>query len=425
MDMPITEIAVVVFAALMGGILLTRINQPPIVGYILAGLILGPSGFKLVADSKSVHELAELGVLLLLFLVGMELDLSSFRKFWKQTVGALIAQLTACFLLVQLGGSLFGWPFPIVLFLTFAIALSSTAVAVNMLDTTKLMHTNTGKLTIGILVAQDIAFIPMMLILRTVGGDAFEYMVIVKLVLSVVVLVGLIIYLSGREPLELPHSAQLVKHPELIPLTALGFCFGLAAIMGLLKLSPAYGAFLAGLILGNSSKRQKVIQNTHPIQIVLMMVFFLSIGLLLDLQYIWAHLSKVLGLLFLVTIFKTLLNIGILRVMRQCWSDAFLSGLLLSQVGEFTFLLASATLAHKIIDPQLYKLIISVTALSLVMSPLWYTMIKRLRSISQRNALNFRQVVGETLGTELSACSRAAHKIKEITHHKKDPHADL
>lgn len=416
----ITQIAIVVFVALLCGIGLTRIKQPPIVGYILAGLILGPSGLQLIQERELVNELAEMGVLLLLFLIGMELDLSSFRRVWKTTVGALCLQLLGCFIATQAIGFFLDWSLNAVLFLTFAIALSSTAVAVNMLESAKLLHTNTGRITIGILVAQDIAFIPMVLILRTLGGEGFDYLIILKLLGSIICLVALIGYLSRRDPIELPLTDLFKEYSELIPLASLGFCFGLAALMGLIDLSPAYGAFIAGLIVGNSSKRQKIIANTHPIQIVLMMVFFLSIGLLMDLQYIWDNLGTVLLIFFIITLFKTILNIAILHLFKQNWSDSFLSGLLLSQVGEFTFLMATVTLTYKVISPEQHKLIVSVTALCLVMSPVWYTFIKRLKSLSKRHLLSFSQVVDTTLGREIEACSNLAHKVSDKIKEKRN-----
>ena len=190
--------------------------------------------------------------------------------------------------------------------------------------------------------------------------------------------------------------------------------------MGLVDLSPAYGAFIAGLIVGNSSKRQKIIASTHPIQIVLMMVFFLSIGLLMDLHYMWENIGTVLMLFMIVTMFKTVLNISILRLFKQNWSDSFLSGVLLSQVGEFTFLFASVILTYKVISPEEHKLVVSVTALCLVMSPLWYTFIKRLKGISKRHLLDFKEVVDSTMGREIKACSNIAHKVTDKIKEKTD-----
>ena len=133
--------------------------------------------------------------------------------------------------------------------------------------------------------------------------------------------------------------------------------------MGAIGLSPAYGAFLAGLAIGNSAEREPMLAVVRPIQSVMLMVFFLSIGLLRDLQFVWDNLGTVLFLFLIVTLFKSALNIAIFRLLRESWQRSFMSGVLISQLGEFSFLLAASATAVAAISPEESKLIISVTVL--------------------------------------------------------------
>ncbi len=374
----LTGLAVVVLAAVICGVVMSRLRQPAISGYILAGILLGPSGLALVENRDQITVLADLGVLMLLFLVGMELSLSGFKSVWR---GALVATL------LQIAGSvgatlvlslLFGWSLGLSVLLGFVIALSSTAVVIKMLEGMNILNTPLGKATVGVLIAQDLAFVPMMLILASLAGDGFGVFGMFRVGFSVVVLVLLILYLTRRRKISLPFASMVAGHRDLTPLRGLAFCFGAAALTGYLGLSPAYGAFLAGLVIGNSTERRAMMRGVQPIQSILMMVFFLSIGLLINLDFILANMGTVLLILFMVTVFKTGLNIGVLRLAREPWPHAFIAGMLLAQIGEFSFLLGQAGVSSGLIGREEGDLVIAVTALSLLISPLWLVIARRL-----------------------------------------------
>jgi CPA2 family monovalent cation:H+ antiporter-2 len=171
---------------------------------------------------------------------------------------------------------------------------------------------------------------------------------------------------------------MVAGHPDLTPLRGLAFCFGAAALTGYLGLSPAYGAFLAGLVIGNSTEHRAMMRGIQPIQSILMMVFFLSIGLLINLDFIFSNMGTVLLILFMVTVFKTGLNIGVLRLAREPWPHVFIAGMLLAQIGEFSFLLGQAGVSSGLINREEGDIIIAVTALSILISPLWLATARRL-----------------------------------------------
>jgi CPA2 family monovalent cation:H+ antiporter-2 len=377
-SLDLTAIAVVVTAATLCGTLIRRLGQPSIVGYIFAGILLGPSGLALISDRGQVGTLAELGVLMLLYFVGMELSLRSFRRSWRIAVFTALLQIVASVVLLLAFTRLFNWSASHAILFGFVLALSSTVVAIRMLEEVGELRTRVGRITVGVLVAQDLAVAPMLIVVDGMSGEAFQYSLVFKIVLSIGLLAAATLYLSRRRHVNLPLVAVTVGSVDLTPVAALTWCFGFAAIAGIMGLSPAFGAFFAGLLIGSSAQRHAVSETARPIQSVLLMVFFLSIGLLIDLQFLWENIGLVLMLWLFIVVFKTALNTGVLRFMGETWQRAFLSSLILAQIGEFSFVLGAAAIDRQVVDADIHRLIVAVTVVSLVTSPLWLNSARRL-----------------------------------------------
>lgn len=393
-------LAVVILVALSCGMIFTRMRQPAVIGYILAGVVLGPAGFGLVRNEENIALLADLGVLLLLFVVGMELSLRAFRRIWRIALATVALQTTAALLVVWLIGQVMGWPMVAILLLAFVLALSSTAVAVKILEDIGELRTRTGRIAVGILIAQDLAIVPMILLLDVAALGEFSLLAAARIVASVALLLLLILFLSRRQRVNLPLPAIVAGHADLTPLLGLACCFGAATISGLLGLSPAYGAFLAGLTIGNSNLRVGMLDTVIPIQSILMMVFFLSIGLLIDLSLVWANLGVVVVMLLVATVGKTIVNLAVFAALRLPWAQALLIALVLSQVGEFSFLLGSIGLSRGVISSEEFRIIITVTALSLAVSPLWMGAVRRLHRVATFQRVSVRYVFRIAFGRE-------------------------
>lgn len=403
----LTSIALVVVAALLCGLGMERLKQPALLGYMVAGVLLGPSAFGLVTDQSQIGVLAELGVLMLLFVIGMELSLRIFKRIWRLAAAAAALQITASLAVFWLLAFVFGWPTPMAVLMGFVVALSSTAVAIKILQDAGEIKTRGGRIAVAVLIAQDMAVVPMMLTIGVMGRGGFDWMSAVSLTGAVALLGGLVWYLSRGRKLIIPIPAILhAKREELGPLVAIALCFGAAAISGLLGLSAAYGAFIAGLVIGNSNLKDQVFREVKPIQSVLMMVFFLSIGLLIDLNYVWTNLGTVLAILFMVTVFKTVLNVTIVRVLGQPWPVAVLSGIALAQIGEFSFLLAGVAVGSGVIPPETSRLVVAVTVLSLLMSPLWTITARRLHGLAADGIDTMDEVWAIAWGRETEMAKR-------------------
>ncbi|MEM9684265.1 MAG: cation:proton antiporter, partial [Pseudomonadota bacterium] len=228
---------------------------------------------------------------------------------------------------------------------------------------------------------------------------------------AVGLLVLMIWYLSRRKRVTLPFARIVGGNHDLEPLAALVFCFGAAGLTGLLQLSPVLGAFLAGIVIGNSTARSTMIPATRPIQSILLMVFFLSIGLLIDLVFIWDNIGTVILLLFIIAVVKTVLNIGILRVLREPWPHAFIAGVMLAQIGEFSLVLGQTATSSGLISREIHQLIIASVAFSLLLSPLWLSTARRLLRILLLSVTSFSGTIDVFRTRRVAAVLRYTHQL--------------
>ena len=368
-----------------------RFKQPAIVGYILAGMILGPSGFGIIEETDAAKTLAELGVLLLLFLIGMELSLRAFKTVYKIAFLVVLIQIVLSVLITTTIGWAMAWTTQQGILLGFVLAVSSTAVTVKVLADIGELRTHFGRITVGVLIAQDLAVVAMLLIIEALNPNtSFDYSIIWRTAIALAIVAGLIKFLSRRERMRLPLRSAFGVDREVVPIAALAFCGVCATASGLMGLSTAFGGFLAGLIVGNSSERQIVLRGTRPIQSVLLVVFFLSVGLLIDIKFFFEHLGTLLVVFILATVAKGLINVVALRISGQPWEQSVIAGVTLGQIGEFAFVIASVGLTVGAIDNDGYKIAVAVIALSLMLGPIWVALERRLRA-------------AEDLGERLSA----------------------
>jgi CPA2 family monovalent cation:H+ antiporter-2 len=400
----LTALALLLLAAVLAGLLMNRLRLPAVVGFILVGTTLGPTGFGVIAQSPSIETLADLGVLMLLFILGMELRLQSFRALLPLAVGVTIGEIVVMTGATSLVGQLASGEATSAIVIGFMLAISSTAVAIKMMDDADEAQSRAGKLAIAILVAQDLAVIPLLLIVGAMAphaGSVGVALIAGKLLGTGALLIGFIVLLTRIKSFRFPASEFFLKDFDVGTLGVLGICFAAASASGLLGLSPALGAFLAGLAVGHSTLRRTAITLAQPVQSILLFIFFLSIGLLIDLHYVLAHLGLITLVLAMVTLGKTALNFALLRVARQPGEVAFPAALFLSPVGEFSFVLATAAAGAGALTPEGHKLAIAVIALSLLVSPLWFIGARRAHILALRGITGADALIRQSYAQEL------------------------
>ncbi|OIO73096.1 MAG: cation/H(+) antiporter [Zetaproteobacteria bacterium CG1_02_53_45] len=375
LDPVMLVITIVLFCTVLIAYVSVRLKQPIVVAYILSGIVLGPSGLAIIEDHDVVTRIGEIGVIMLLFFVGMEVSIPRLLQRWKIAfVGTNIQiaiSVAACVGLALLfdmswqEGVLFG----------FIISLSSTAVVLKMLKDSGELELPMGQNALGVLLVQDMAIIPMMVMLSVLGGVHATAADISKQVVGGIAVLVFVTWLMRSKRFHIPSS--LIGDTDQRMMLGLLLCLGSASLTGWLGLSPGLGAFLAGVLLASSDKAEWVHEHLGPVHIIFMALFFMSVGMLVDIDYLLAHFDMVIGVTLLVFLFNAGTNVFVMRALGEDWETSLLTAGLLSQIGEFSFLLAAVGLHMALIDESLHSLTVLVIALTLILSPMWHALIKR------------------------------------------------
>ncbi len=364
------DIVIIVVAALVGALLAQRLKQPLILGYIFAGIVVGPhTGGVTVGDTHEIEMLAEIGVALLLFALGLEF---SFKELKPVRHIALIGTPIQIVLTIGIGfglGRYLGWPFATAVWLGALISLSSTMVTLKTLMGRGLVGTLSSRVMIGMLIIQDLAVIPMMIILPQLSNPKAGLPLLVLAVIKSIAFLMVMFYF-GRKllPRLLMHVAQWnSRELFILSITAMGLGIGYATY--LFGLSFAFGAFVAGMVLSESDYGHQALSEIIPLRDIFGLLFFTSVGMLLDPLFFFENTGKIVSLLLIVSFFKG----GIFYILASMFGYINIIpmavGLGLFQVGEFAFVLARVGIETHSIDQNIYSLVLSISVLSMVLTP--------------------------------------------------------
>ncbi len=370
-------------AILILGLLLRSLKQPHVVGYLVAGVILGPHGMALVQDEATLGRLDAIGVVLLLFFIGMESSPGKLIENWKVAVLGTLLQIIISIACVWPLGLFLDWPIERIILIGFVISLSSTAVVLKLLQDWKEFDTKVGQNVLAILLAQDLAVVPMLIILAMFGDSSAEHGNIFLQVGGAVLIAVIVGYIAVKNTIHLPLSRILGDDLEMHVFAALAICLGLSLLTGLAGLSTALGAFVAGMLIGAAKETRWVHHSLEPFRILFVALFFVSIGMLVDIGFLLSHWYQVCALIFLVLVTNTFINGLILRMLGDNWRDSIYAGTLLSQIGEFSFVLAAVGIQAKIISGYGYQMTVVVISMSLLVSPAWIMLVKLVMKIKQ------------------------------------------
>ena len=372
MQFPLLKDIFVIFGLAVGVALIChRLRIPPVVGLIITGVIAGPHGLRLTTEAEAVKQLAEIGVIFLLFVIGLEFSIDSIRLVKRLFFvgGPLQVFITAG--LVALLVLAFGAEPPVAILVGLIASLSSTAIIMKLLQDRSELTSAHGKGTMAILIFQDIAFVPMMLVIPFLAGQGSDNMwrEIGLLVVKVGVIWFVVAFAAPRlVPMVLTHIARTQSN-ELFLLSIGVLCFAVAWLTSLAGLSLALGAFLAGLILSDSEHTHRTIENVLPFRDVFSSFFFVSVGMLLDARYVASNAPEVLlGALLVITL-KAAVTTGVILALGLPYRIAALTGLGLAQTGEFSLLLLSAGLAVGLVTGEGYQFILAACLFSMVAAP--------------------------------------------------------
>ncbi|HVP90027.1 MAG TPA: monovalent cation:proton antiporter-2 (CPA2) family protein [Terriglobales bacterium] len=364
------ELVVILAASVLVILVSHKLKLPSVVGFLLTGILIGPGGFSLVRDLRTVDVLAEVGVVMLLFLVGLEFTPDRLkriqRNFWLGG-GLQVVLTTAASVLVL---TLLRVPIGEAVFYGFLVSLSSTAVVLKILSDRGETDSPQGRIALGILIFQDLAVVPMVALVpvlanvRAVSPGA----ILARFLLAGAAIGAAFVAARFLMPRVL-HLVVRTRVREVFLIASLFICLGMALLTSSLGLSLALGAFLAGVVISESAYSHQVVSDILPFRDVFNSIFFISVGMLLNVGDAWRSRAVVAGLVLSIIVLKALIVALTVRILGFGSRIAWLTGLALAQVGEFSFVLAGVGRANGLLPNEVFQVFLASSILTIMATP--------------------------------------------------------
>jgi len=383
----LANLAIALVVAFVGGLLARQIGLPTIVGYLLAGMAIGPFTPGFVGDVEDIRQLAEIGVIFLMFGVGLHFSL---KDLWDVRQVALPGAMLQMAIATGLGfalSQLWGWAPLSGLMLGLSISIASTVVLLRGLMDNGLLSTTAGRIAVGWLVMEDLATVLILVMLPILFGGHNEqslWSAILSL-LKVALFVTVVLFIGRRLLPKLLDVIVATRSRELFILAAvaiaLGTAFGAAAFF---DVSLALGAFLAGVVLSETQFSHQIGDDVLPFRETFAVIFFVSVGMIVNPVYLWANAGQVLALTALIVLGKSFFTQLLGFVLPASGRTMLIVAAGLSQIGEFSFILGQAGVTLGLLTPEQYSLILAGSLLSIMVNPLMFRSIKTVERVMQR-----------------------------------------
>lgn len=386
-----------VFAALAH-----KLRLPPLAGYLLAGVVVGPFTPGYVADGHLAHQLAEVGVVLLMFGVGLHFSLKDLLSVKSIAIPGALGQMAVATVLGMLLGWGLGWPFAQSFVFGLALSVASTVVLLRAMEERRLMETERGRIAVGWLIVEDLAMVLALVLLPAIGlamhggaegGGTLTFGAIastVGLTIGKVVLFVALMLVVGKRLI--PWILKVVAHTgsrELFRLAVLAIALGVAfGAAGLFGVSFELGAFFAGMMMGESKLAQRATEETLPLRDAFAVLFFVSIGMLFNYQVVLTEPLVVLAALAIIVIGKSLAALGIVLAFGRPLRTALTIATSLAQIGEFSFILIGVGVAQELVSKEAQDVLLAAAILSILLNPLLFKLLDRAKPwLDARDAL--------------------------------------
>ena len=364
------EVVIIFALSTLVNLIFTKIKIPTVVGYLMTGIIAGPHLLGIVRAKEEIEILAEVGVIILLFTIGLEFSLKHLLKIRRIVFFGGFIQVTITAGVFYIASTFYGIGWKAGLFIGFLAALSSSALVLKILQERSELTSNYGRTILGILIYQDLLLVPLLLFANLLGSSELNIVhEIVLLFIKAIIIIGLV-YAGNKWLLpKLLHYIALTKNQELFMMSILLICFAIALLTSQLGMSLAFGAFLAGLMISESQYSHNAFSNLIPFKDTFTSFFFVSIGMLLDLNFVFGNYQLVILSIILVIVIKTIVAGGTGFILGHTLRGTVLIGIALSQVGEFSFILAKIGLNNSILNNYFYQLFLAVAVITMAIAP--------------------------------------------------------
>jgi CPA2 family monovalent cation:H+ antiporter-2 len=383
MELTILKDIVIIFTlSTLVNFVFTKLKIPTIIGYLLTGVVAGPYALALIQSMKEIELMAEIGVILLLFSIGLEFSLNHILKIRKIVFWGGLIQLSATTLVIMFISRFYDLSWNTAFFIGLLTALSSTAVVLKLLQERSELTSNYGRSVLGILIFQDIVLVPLLLFTPLIGGEIVNLPEQGSILLLKTFLIIGMVYVANRWLMpKILHLIAMTKNQELFLMSILLICLAVALFTSELGMSLAFGAFLAGLMISKSDYSHNIFGNIIPFKDTFTSFFFVSIGMLLDMNFVMENLALVVFTLLLVIVVKGAIGSLTAFILGHTLKGTILVGFAISQVGEFSFILAKLGLDYDIVTSYYYQLFLAIAILTMALTPLMVQVAGRLADL--------------------------------------------
>ena len=359
------NMAVILITAVIVLLIFNKLKLPTMIGLFITGIVLGHA----INDTSMISTLSELGVVFLLFIIGLEFSIEKFSAIKRYALIGGILQVSLTTALVTLLGLALGLTLNSAIFLGFLVAFSSTAIVMKIMQQKHLNHSVQGRVTLGILIFQDIAVIVVILITPLLGGQSIELHTFPALLIKIIG-IAILIFIGAKWfiPLALKDAAK-TKNRDLFMLLTLFICMGTTFATSLIGIGPELGAFLAGLLISNTEYSHQTLGYIQPFQDVFMSLFFISIGLMVNLHLFLYNIGIILALTAIILVIKFTATLLTGKALNLPNKISISIAILLSQIGEFSFVLAREGMSYGLMTKEFFSIFLGVSILTMSLSP--------------------------------------------------------
>ncbi|MER2013225.1 MAG: cation:proton antiporter, partial [Methanobrevibacter sp.] len=407
MDIAILQnISAILITAVIVLLIFNKLKLPTMIGLFITGIVLG----HLINDTTMISTLSELGVVFLLFIIGLEFSVEKFSAIKRYALAGGILQVSLTTILITLLGFAIGLNLKSAIFLGFLVSFSSTAIVMKIMQQKHLTHSLQGRVTLGILIFQDIAVIVVILLIPLLGGESINLNAIPNIIITIIGL-AILIFVGAKWfiPLALKDAAK-TKNRDLFLLLTLFICMGTTFATSFIGIGPELGAFIAGLLISNTEYSHQTLGYVQPFQDVFMSLFFISIGLMVNLHLFLYNMWIIIILTAIILIINFTATLITGMVLKLPTKVSITIAILLSQIGEFSFVLASEGMKYGLMTSRFFSIFLGVSILTMSLTPFLQKMTPKI--IKQFRKINYFQV-----DNELKTLPEEFEEVKPIEDH--------
>lgn len=413
MEIPLLNDIVIIFGlAIIVLLICHKLHIPTVLGFLLTGIIVGPYGLGLVKDIHEVELLAEIGIVLLLFTIGIEFSLERLLQIRKSVLIGGPLQVILTFLATFFIARQFDLAAGRAVFMGFLVALSSTAIVLKLIQEKADVDSPHGRITLGILIFQDIIVVPMILITPLLAGASgkMDESLLILLAKGIGVILLVIVTAKWIVP-KLLYQIAKTRDNEFFLLSMVVICFSIAWLTAQAGLSLALGAFLAGLIISESEYSQHALGNIHPFRDVFTTFFFVSIGMMLNVHFLFQQILFITIMTVGFVVLKVVISTIVTLLLGFPLRTGIMVGIALGQIGEFSFILSRVGIKYGLLTGDVYQQFLAIAILSMAATPFLIALAPRLADIILRLPLPKRLVSGTTPVASSSTINKEDHLI--------------